>query len=572
MFGSCQPHRPVQLYFIRINRMRAFVFLIGILGCLSITACHFSTQEVDLIVHNATIYQVDDAFSKAEAMAIKDGKIVAIGKEREILNAYSAKRVIDAQHQFVYPGFQDAHAHFLAYALFKNEVDLNGLKSWEAVCSKVQQHNSNRDWIIGRGWDQNLWPDQAMPDRKRLDELFPDRPVWLMRVDGHAGIANRRALELSGLMGAKGVQGGQIFRYPGGEPTGLLLDNAMIAIQKIIPAYTRIDKEQGLVMAQQACFAVGLTHITEAGLDRDEIQFLDSLQKAGVLKMPMYIMASQDKSTIAHYIKNGIDTANRQLVVRSFKYYADGALGSRGACLINPYQDLLAEGKKDFGKMLGDHEEWIMEWMALEKKGFQVCTHAIGDSANRVVLKDYAKILGGSNDKRWRIEHAQVVDQSDVPMFGQFNIIPSVQPTHATSDSPWAWQRLGRSRVVEAYKYATLLKENGMMALGTDFPIEDIDPMKTFFAAVFRKDKRGVMVNPFQLNEAITREQAIRGMTIWNAVARFAEHYSGSLEMGKDADFVMTSVDLMTGTPDQLQENILIATFIGGKEMYSKKK
>jgi len=201
-----------------------------------------------------------------------------------------------------------------------------------------------------------------------------------------------------------------------------------------------------------------------------------------------------------------------------------------------------------------------------------VCTHAIGDSANRVVLKDYAKILGGSNDKRWRIEHAQVVDQNDVSMFGQFNIIPSVQPTHATSDSPWAWQRLGRSRVVEAYKYASLLKENGMMALGTDFPIEDIDPMKTFFAAVFRKDKGGTMANPFQSNEAITREQAIRGMTIWNAVSRFAEHYSGSLEMGKDADFIMTSVDLMTGTPDQLQENIVIATFIGGKEMYSKKK
>ncbi len=552
--------------------MRSCSVLFLLLAIIGMSGCRFSTQEVDLIVHNATIYQVDDAFSKAEAMAIKDGKIVAIGKEREILNAYSAKRMIDAQHQFVYPGFQDAHAHFLAYALFKNEVDLNGLKSWEAVCSKVQQHNSDRDWIIGRGWDQNLWPGQVMPDRKRLDELFPDRPVWLMRVDGHAGIANRKALEMARLMGAKGVQGGQIFRYPGGEPTGLLLDNAMIPIQEIIPAYTSKDKEQGLVLAQEACFAVGLTHITEAGLDRDEIRFLDSLQKAGVLKMPMYIMASQDKATIAHYIKSGIDTANHQLVVRSFKYYADGALGSRGACLINPYQDLLADGKKDFGKMLGNHEEWMKEWLALDKKGFQVCTHAIGDSANRVVLNDYAKILGGSNDKRWRIEHAQVVDQNDVSMFGQYNIIPSVQPTHATSDSPWAWQRLGRSRVVEAYKYATLLKENGMMALGTDFPIEDIDPMKTFFAAVYRKDKGGAMANPFQLKEAITREQAIRGMTIWNAVARFAEHYSGSLEMGKDADFIMTSVDLMTGTPHQLQENIVIATFIGGKEMYSRKK
>jgi hypothetical protein len=346
----------------------------------------------------------------------------------------------------------------------------------------------------------------------------------------------------------------------------------MIPLQNAIPAYNKIDKEKGLVLAQKDCFEVGLTHITEAGLDRDEIQFLDSLQKAGVIKMPMYIMASQDEATIAHYIRNGIDTTNHRLVVRSFKYYADGALGSRGACLINPYQDLMAEGKKDFGKMLGNHEEWMKEWLALDKKGFQVCTHAIGDSANRVVLNDYARILGGSNDKRWRIEHAQVVDQNDVSMFGQFNIIPSVQPTHATSDSPWAWHRLGRNRVVEAYKYATLLNENGMIALGTDFPIEDIDPIKTFIAAVFRKDRGGAMANPFQPNEAITREQAIRGMTIWNAVARFAEQYSGSLEMGKDADFVMTSVDLMTGTPDQMQENIVIATFIGGNEMYSKKK
>ena len=312
--------------------MKSCSILFLLLAIIGMSGCRFSTQEVDLIVHNATIYQVDDAFSKTEAMAIKDGKIVAIGKEREILNAYSAKRMIDAQHQFVYPGFQDAHAHFLAYALFKNEVDLNGLKSWEAVCSKVQQHNSDRDWIIGRGWDQNLWPGQAMPDRKRLDELFPDRPVWLMRVDGHAGLANRKALEMARLMGAKGVQGGQIFRYPGGEPTGLLLDNAMIPIQEIIPAYTSKDKEQGLVLAQEACFAVGLTHITEAGLDRDEIQFLDSLQKAGVLKMPMYIMASQDKATIAHYIESGIDTANHQLVVRSFKYGRRTLFNRNGAC------------------------------------------------------------------------------------------------------------------------------------------------------------------------------------------------------------------------------------------------
>ncbi len=539
---------------------------------ITLNACRFSTQEVDLIVHNATIYQVDDAFSKAEAMAIKDGKIIAIGKEREILNAYSAKKMIDAQHQFVYPGFQDAHAHFLAYALFKKEADLNGLKSWEEVCSKIQQHDSGRDWMIGRGWDQNLWPGQAMPDRRRLDELFPDRPVWLIRVDGHAGLANRKALELSGLMGSKEIPGGKIYRFPGGEPTGLLVDNAMIPVQDIIPPYNKAEKERGLILAQEACFAVGLTHITEAGLDRDEIQFLDSLQKTGVLKMPMYIMASQDKSTLAHYLKKGIDTANHQLVVRSFKYYADGALGSRGACLINPYQDLLAEGKKDFGKMLGNHEEWMVEWMALDKQGFQVCTHAIGDSANRVVLKDYAKILKGSNDKRWRIEHAQVVHQSDVGYFGQYNIIPSVQPTHATSDSPWAWQRLGKGRVVDAYKYATLLKENGMLSLGTDFPIEDIDPMKTFFAAVFRMDKGGAIPHPFQLAEAISREQALRGMTIWNAVARFAEHYSGSLEIGKDADFVITGVDLMSASPDQIRKSVVSATFIGGNEVYKQKK
>jgi predicted amidohydrolase YtcJ len=257
--------------------------------------------------------------------------------------------------------------------------------------------------------------------------------------------------------------------------------------------------------------------------------------------------------------------------VSAFKFYADGALGSRGACLKSPYWDMLQNGKKEFGKMLRTPSYFAEKFWALKEAGFQVCTHAIGDSANHEILSLYARILGSSNDLRWRIEHAQVVGEEDLHFFHEYNIIPSVQPTHATSDAPWAFERLGMNRVRSAYRYKTLLKENGMIPLGTDFPVEEVDPLNTFYSAVYRKRRDAEKESlPFQMEEALTPEEAIRGMTIWAALAQGEERKKGSLEVGKCADFVILSGDLMKASENDFDKMNVLQTFVNGQCVYSR--
>jgi predicted amidohydrolase YtcJ len=535
--------------------------------CLALlSACHFSTTQVDMIVHNATIYQVDDMFNKAEAMAIHQGKIVAIGAEREIMNAYSSDQIVDAQKQYIYPGFIDAHCHFLYDGLLGLQVNLVGTKSWKEVLDKVVLYANEhpRDWIIGRGWDQNDWPIMELPDKRALDSLFPSTPVWLTRIDGHAGIANQKALDLAGIREGKEILGGERV-VKNNRLTGVLIDNAMTEVQDVLPAYTREEKVQALLAEQKKAWEFGLTSVGDAGLVLNEIQLIDSLQKAGALQMKMYVMAADDPATLDYYLQKGIDTSSQWLTVTGFKFYADGALGSRGACLKKPYADLLTKGRKEYGKMLKTRAYYAEKFWALKEAGFQVCTHAIGDSANHEILSLYAAMLGGVNDLRWRIEHAQVVDDEDIHYFHENSIIPSVQPTHATSDAPWAFERLGNNRVRLAYRYKTLLKENGMLALGTDFPVEEVDPLNTFFAAVFRKSRTALGdATVFQPEEALSPEEALRGMTIWAALAQREEHKKGSLEIGKAADFVIINTDLLTATEDQVRLAKVINTFSNG--------
>ncbi len=544
--------------------LKSILFLLILVVAMSCD--HFKVVQVDMIVHNAVIYQVDDAFSKSEAMAIKDGKVVALGTEREIMNEYDAPVIIDAEKKMILPGLIDGHAHFLAYGLLLQDADLKGTKSWSECLDRLKVHAQKhpKGWLIGRGWDQNDWAVTELPTKAQLDELFPDRPVWLTRIDGHAGIANSKALQLAEVKSSEQVFGGQVV-LKDSQMTGVLIDNAMNKVIQILPARTDEEKRKALMDAQSKCWAVGLTAISEAGLDGDDIELIRKMYQSNSLQMQLDIWAADTEENMKAFLKSGMDTAHADYQIQGFKFYADGALGSRGACLLNPYSDLLARGQKSYGTLLQMQDDLLGKYLRLYNSGFQVCTHAIGDSANRVVLGLYAKVLGGNNDRRWRIEHAQVVDASDIPMFGQFNIIPSVQPTHATSDAPWALERLGNARVRNAYRYKTLLMQNGMVALGTDFPIEDIDPLDTFFSAVFRKSRSNKKQQAFQVDESLSREEAIRGMTIWPAIAMRREKKLGSLEVGKQADFVILDMDLMTVSEEQLRNAKVISTYSHGK-------
>ncbi len=526
-----------------------------------------SKTKVDLFVYNATIYTVDSSFSVAEAMAIKDGKIVEVGKTADLQNKYDAAKKLDARGKFIYPGFIDAHAHFVGYGNSLQRANLVGTNSWDEVIEKTKQFAAENPngWLLGRGWDQNDWTTKEFPTNDKLNELFPDRPVMLTRVDGHAAIANQKALEVAGVKAGDQLTGGDI-EVKNGKLTGILVDNATGLVSSKIPAQTTAELKEAMLDAQQNCFAVGLTTVDDCGLDFQTILFIDSIQKTGVLKMRIYAMLSDAKRNFDFAFSNG-KIKTDQLNVRAFKVYADGALGSRGACLLEPYSDKPGW----YGFLLSSQQHFDSVANIISQKGWQMCTHAIGDSGNRTMLNIYAKYLKGKNDLRWRIEHAQVINQNDFKLFGDYNIVPSVQPTHATSDMYWAADRLGAVRVKGAYADKQLLQQNGWIPLGTDFPVEDISPFKTFYAAVVRKDAKGWPENGYQMENALTREEALRGMTIWAAKANFEENEKGSLEKGKFADFVILDADLMKEAPEKSLQVKILKTFLGGEKVYEMK-
>lgn len=523
--------------------------------------------KVDLLVYNAKIYTVDSAFSVAGAMAVRDGKIVETGSTKDITEKYTSDNKVDAQGKFIYPGFIDAHAHFYRYGLGLQTADLVGTTSWEDILNRLQafaKENPN-GWLIGRGWDQNDWPVKEFPTKEKLDELFPDRPVYLVRVDGHASIANQKALDLGGVKPGQTLAGGTV-ETKNGKLTGILIDNAESLVASKIPDPTPEQIKESLLDGQTKCFEVGLTTVDDCGIHYSEALFMDSLHKKGLLKMRVYAMLSDAKSNYDFLFKNGMIKTDR-LNVRSFKVYADGALGSRGACLLEPYSD-----RKDWsGFLLSSQQHFDSVANIIHKNGFQMCTHAIGDSGNRTILNIYSKYLKGKNDLRWRIEHAQVVNQNDFKLFGQYSVVPSVQPTHATSDMYWAGDRLGSQRLKGAYAYKQLMNENGWIPLGTDFPVEDISPFKTFLAAVFRVDAKGWPDGGYQMENALSRQEAIRGMTIWAARSNFEESEKGSLEKGKFADFIILDRDLMTIDAKEVLNTTVLSTYISGEKVFQKK-
>lgn len=556
------------------NFFSTSLFLIlSFLFLISVSSCKFR-QKAALIVHNAKIYTVDDKFTVAEAMAISDGKILATGTNDIILKQYESDSITDAKGKTIFPGFNDAHAHFYGYAMSLQTVNLVDTKSWEEVIERTKAFAALNDslnsyehadsWITGRGWDQNDWAVKEFPDNAKLNELFPDRPVLLSRIDGHAAMANAKALELAGIKPGDKLTGGDIV-VANGKLTGLLIDNAADLVSAKIPAPGTGQIKKALLQAQQNCYAAGLTSLHDCGLDFNTVEKIEALQKSGELTMRMNIMLSDVKENYEYAFKRG-KIKTDYLNVSSFKVYADGALGSRGASLLQPYSD--KPGWSGFLLSAPEHFDSVAN--LLYAKGWQMCTHAIGDSGNRTILQVYARYLKGKNDLRWRIEHAQVVNPNDFILFGENNIVPSVQPTHGTSDMYWAADRLGPQRVKGAYAYRQLLQQNDWIPLGTDFPVEDISPLKTFLAAVVRQDAKGFPAGGYQIENALTREQTIRGMTVWAAKASFEEKKKGSLEKGKLADFIIVDTDLMTCEPGDILNTKVMATYSAGKKVYGK--
>jgi predicted amidohydrolase YtcJ len=546
--------------------MKTSFKLLFLMSVMIFMSCN-QKEKVDLIISNATIYLVDERFGIADAMAVKDGKIVAAGNNAEITRSYTSDIFLDLDKKPVYPGFIDAHCHFYGYGLgLLKRANLMGTQSFEEILEIMKAHHEkfpSAYWIEGRGWDQNNWPEKAFPVNDKLNDLFPDNPVVLIRVDGHAAIVNDKALQKAGIDVNTKIEGGDVI-LKNGRPTGVLIDNAIDLVTKNIPPPDKQQMAEALFQAQQNCFAVGLTGVHDCGLEKREIEVIDSLHKSRELKMRIYAMLTPTEETLHEYLGRGI-IKNDRLHIRSVKLYADGALGSRGAKLIAEYSD----DKGNTGLLLRSPESLRDLCKLAYNQGFQVCTHAIGDSANRLMLDIYGEFLKGKNDLRWRIEHVQIVAPEDFEQFNLFDVVPSVQPTHATSDMYWAVDRVGEERIKGAYAYRDLLDQTGWLPLGTDFPIEGINPIHTFYAAVVRKDLKGWPETGFLPDNALSREEALKGMTIWAAKAAFEENEKGSLEKGKFADFVVLDKDIMIIADIDIPKVKVLKTFLGGEEVFS---
>ncbi|MAD96561.1 MAG: amidohydrolase [Flavobacteriaceae bacterium] len=541
--------------------MKKVIYLFAIL--ISLTQC--TKKNVDLIVINSNTYTVNDNFDKAEAFAVKDGKFVAVGSNSDIQGSYTSENVMDAENQTVVPGLIDAHCHFYRFGLQLQKVSLEGTKSYDEVIQRMLdfKKEKNATYITGRGWDQNDWEVKKFPTKEKLDKAFPNTPVAVRRVDGHALLVNEAALRYSGLSSTKfpkKVVGGE-FITKNGKLTGVLIDRAMDYIK--IPDATKNEAINGLLEAQKINFSYGLTTVDDAGLGQMPINLIDSLQKAGDLKIRIYAMISATQENLDHYIKKGIYKTDR-LNVRSFKVYGDGALGSRGAAMKESYSDR----ENHFGALIYPAERYAEIAKQIAASDFQMNTHAIGDSANYWVLKVYEDALKAVNakDRRWRNEHSQIVDMDDFELFE--NVIPSIQPTHATSDMYWAEDRVGAERIKGGYAFKKLLDTYGLVALGTDYPVEKVSPFLTFYAAVARKDLEGYPEGGYQMENALSREETLKGMTIWAAYSNFEENEKGSIEIGKFADFVILSNNIMEIDEAKIPDTKAVATYLNGEKVY----
>ena len=536
---------------------KLIIFLI-----LFLTSC---SEQVDLIVYNANIYTANDYSDIVTSFAVKDGKFIYVGDD-SVNSKYSSSNTINAEGLPIYPGFIDSHAHFYNLGFFTDQVNLNNTTSLRDIINRVIDYDKLKDkkFIIGRGWDQNDWAVKSFPTNELLNKEFPDKAVILRRIDGHAYLVNDYALSVAGIDENSEIDGGEFIKV-NGKLTGVLIDNAMRLVDNVIPDPTKDESIKALLSAQDIAFENGLTTISEAGISRDQIELIDSLQKAGILKIKIYAMIENNYKDVNYFIEKGPYKTER-LNVRSVKVYADGALGSRGASMIDEYSD-----KKGYFGIIRTPIDSIKS-LAFKLSGtpFQMNTHAIGDNANRIVLEAYGDALFNYRDPRWRIEHAQVITEDDIELFNQ-KIIPSVQPTHATSDMYWLYDRIGKNRAQNAYAYKKLLDQSSVIAFGTDFPVEDINPIMTFYSAVVRKDIDGYPDDGFQMDNSISRGDAILAMTIHGAFANFEENEKGSIEIGKDADFIILDNDIIRSAELRIPQTNVVATFVNGELVFNRR-
>jgi predicted amidohydrolase YtcJ len=542
--------------------MRNFFNLIIISLSILFHSC-YKRKSVDLVVHNADIHIMDDAEHTAEAMAIKDGKIIEVGPERQILNKYDSEEEIDAEGRPIYPGFTDCHGHLLSYAQQKLSLDLSGCRSMDELILRVERYQSRyqRKFILGRGWDESLWSNDSFPDNKKLNQLFPTIPVCLSRVDGHTVLANEACLKLAGITSRTQIEGGVIVLNQKNKCSGLLVDRAIDPVLSRLPNFPENELIAAIKEIEEELFQYGITGVHEAGIAFEDIALFRKLINQHNFKLNVYAMLKPSKENIDFAKRKGIYTY-KNLLIRSFKVLADGALESRGALLKKSYEDQ----HQHFGVLTTPIDELKKIAGICEETGYQMNTHAIGDSANAIILHLYERIFELNKDHRWRIEHAQVVDKEDFNLFAKHGIFPSVQPIHAVSDQQWVVQRIGRKRMIGAYAYHTLMEQYGMLAIGTDFPVESIDPFLNIHAAVNRKNAEGTPPSGFYLKEQITLSECLKGMTSWAAFASFQENQLGTLEKGKDATFSIFENPITISSA--YKPNFSRLTMIKGKKVY----
>ncbi|MEJ6797502.1 MAG: amidohydrolase [Crocinitomicaceae bacterium] len=519
-------------------------------------------QKADLVIHNAIIHIMDENETQYEAIAIKDGKILEVGPERQILNKYSSDETIDAEGKEMYPGFTDAHGHLMPYADMKLGANLFGCRTLEELLVRTEKYadKSNRKFIVGHGWDQSMWGGDILPTNEKLNELFPNTPVCLYRVDGHAVLVNQAALDKAKITNKSIIPGGQV-TVENRVCTGLLLDNAMDSMSAVIPAYPEKNRINALMEIQEELFQYGITSVHDAGIANKDLPLFKKVAESKELKLNVYGMLRNSAENKTFVEKNGkVNWGN--FYISSFKMFADGALGSRGALLKKPYSD----AHNHLGIQTTTPEDMNNLAHFCLKHGYQLNTHAIGDSSNAILLNLYEKAYAVNQDHRWRIEHAQVVDPADFELFRKYNVLPSVQPTHAISDMRWVENRLGKDRMQGAYAYQSILKETGIIAIGTDFPFDRLNPFLTIFAATQRKNTDNQPSGGFRLEDGLSLMDCIRGMTIWAAIASFQEKYSGTLEKGKEANLILVERPLNSGR--SFRENFSMLTVIKGEIVY----
>ena len=541
-----------------------FLILLCLSVLLTVTA---QAQPADILIENARIYTMDSSHPLARALAVRSGRITALD-EPALRLAGSSTRRIDLNGAIVVPGLIDSHGHMQGLGDILETFDLRDVRTVPEIAAIVRKAAASRpkgEWIRGRAWDQTNWGG-TFPTADALTEAAPDNPVFLTRVDGHAGWANRRAMDLAGI--SKSTQdppGGKIIRDASGQPTGVFIDHAQALVARKIPEPTKVQVKRQLEVAARECARLGLTTVHDAGVSGEVLGAYRELIREGKLPVRVYAMIGGDGPLWRSYLAKGPEI-NERLTVRTIKLVADGAMGSRGAAFWQPY----ADDPGNTGLLMLSREQIEKIGREAYDHGFQVATHAIGDRANRTVLDAYAAVLKGRNDRRWRVEHAQIVSLPDFALFAQNDVIASVQATHATSDMRWVEKRLGPDRIAGAYAWQRFLKLGVHLPNGSDFPVESPNPLWGLYAAITRQDRAGKPAGGWTPDQRLTPEQALRSWIVEGAYAAFEEDRKGRLMPGMLADFVVLPVDPLRDKPESLLHAKIRMTVVGGEVVYTE--